>query len=114
MSSESRERVERRPGFILAKLKAILTPIVAPEVLAIYADGLRKAGLPEERGVALVWRRHRIMRDAAKGEGRAYSIGSLGVSFQVWRERSVSRYALTRGNSAKLKPAFSTTLRTGQ
>jgi hypothetical protein len=70
MSSESRERVERRlPGFILAKLKAILTPIVAPEVLAIYADGLRKAGLPEERGVALVWRRHRIMRDAAKGEG---------------------------------------------
>ena len=49
MNSESRERVERRlPGFILAEPKAMLTPIVAPEVLAIYADGLRKAGLPEE------------------------------------------------------------------
>jgi len=44
----------------------------------------------------------------------AYSPGSFGVSCHAGRARNAARYALTLGNSAKLKPAFSITLRVGQ
>jgi len=38
---------ELRPGATIARSKRVLE-ILSPEVLGIYVEGLRKAGLPEE------------------------------------------------------------------
>jgi tetratricopeptide (TPR) repeat protein len=49
---EGRECVRRlrelRPGSTVASVKRALEPILSPEVLAVYSEGLRDAGLPEE------------------------------------------------------------------
>ena len=49
--AEARDWLERllelQPGLTIAKYKAYAT-FFAPELLAVYLDGLRKAGLPEE------------------------------------------------------------------
>ena len=39
---------ELRPGWTVAEVQAALRAAMSPEVLSIYLDGLRKAGLPEE------------------------------------------------------------------
>jgi tetratricopeptide (TPR) repeat protein len=39
---------ELRPGLSVANLKVLTGSAFAPEVLAVYTEGLRKAGLPEE------------------------------------------------------------------
>ena len=36
------------PGLTIAEFAARLAPILVPEILALYVEGLRKAGLPEE------------------------------------------------------------------
>jgi adenylate cyclase len=40
--------LELHPGLTVASFMAYLSRFVAPEVVAVYAEGLRKAGLPEE------------------------------------------------------------------
>jgi len=42
-----RRYCELRPGKTVAGDKRALEPVLSPEVLAIYIEGLRKAGLPE-------------------------------------------------------------------
>jgi adenylate cyclase len=37
-----------QPGLTIGRYKAMFTPILAPEILALYVDALRKAGVPEE------------------------------------------------------------------
>jgi hypothetical protein len=39
---------ELLPTFTIASFAAYAGPIVLPEVVAIYAEGLRRAGVPEE------------------------------------------------------------------
>jgi adenylate cyclase len=43
-----RRRLELQPGLTIAKYQAYLGQGLAPEVLAMYVEGFRKAGLPEE------------------------------------------------------------------
>ena len=38
---------ELQPGFTVAKFRTYAASNFPPELLAIYIDGLRKAGLPE-------------------------------------------------------------------
>jgi tetratricopeptide (TPR) repeat protein len=49
---EGREYVRRyrelRPGATVASAKEVWSTFVSPEFLAVFLDGLRKAGLPEE------------------------------------------------------------------
>jgi adenylate cyclase len=40
--------LEVDPGLTVARLKAYLTMFLSPETVAVYLEGLRKAGLPEE------------------------------------------------------------------
>ena len=40
--------LEVDPGLTISWVKAYLTTIMSPETLAVYLEGLRKAGLPEE------------------------------------------------------------------
>ena len=40
--------LEFRPGLTVAIFRAYFSEFFAPEVVAVYAEGLRKAGLPEE------------------------------------------------------------------
>ena len=40
--------LEVDPGLTIGRLKAYLTMIMSPETAAVYLEGLRKAGLPEE------------------------------------------------------------------
>jgi hypothetical protein len=52
-AEEAREGLRRvlglQPGLTIAKWKASYSPaFFAPEILAVYETGLRKAGLPEE------------------------------------------------------------------
>ncbi|HEY8872836.1 MAG TPA: adenylate/guanylate cyclase domain-containing protein [Stellaceae bacterium] len=51
-SAEAREflgrLLELQPGLTIARYRAFAAPFVAPATIAIYAEGLRKAGLPEE------------------------------------------------------------------
>jgi len=39
---------ELRPGWTVAGVEAVLGTAMSPEVLSVYLDGLRKAGLPEQ------------------------------------------------------------------
>jgi adenylate cyclase len=41
-----RQRLELQPGLTIAKYKPVVR-FLAPEIRALYVDGLRKAGLPE-------------------------------------------------------------------
>jgi adenylate cyclase len=44
-----RQWVESQPGLTIARFKAVWSPVLSPpERMAMYVDGLRKAGLPEE------------------------------------------------------------------
>jgi hypothetical protein len=49
---EARDWVGRlldlQPGFTVTEMRAYATRFLAPEVLQIYTEGLRKAGLPEK------------------------------------------------------------------
>jgi len=51
-TEEGREWVSRLlelyPSFTVASFVTYAAPIAVPEVVAIYAQGLRKAGVPEE------------------------------------------------------------------
>jgi adenylate cyclase len=40
--------LELHPGLTIASFASVATTNAAPELLAVYAEGLRKAGLPEE------------------------------------------------------------------
>jgi hypothetical protein len=40
--------LELQPDLTVAKFIACATPFIPPELTASYADGFRKAGLPEE------------------------------------------------------------------
>jgi hypothetical protein len=37
-----------QPGLTIGRYEAMFAPILAPEILALFVDALRKAGLPEE------------------------------------------------------------------
>jgi len=43
-----RRRLEIQPGLTIAKYKAYAAMFFPPELLAVYVEGLRKVGLPEE------------------------------------------------------------------
>jgi tetratricopeptide (TPR) repeat protein len=49
---EARAALERelelQPGLTIAAVKAMYSAAYAPELLAVFVDGYRKAGLPEE------------------------------------------------------------------
>ena len=40
--------LELDQGLTIGRVKAYLTMVLSPETLAVYLEGLRKAGLPEE------------------------------------------------------------------
>jgi hypothetical protein len=50
--NEARAALERelemRPGLTIAAVTAMYAPAYAPELLAVFVEGYRKAGLPEE------------------------------------------------------------------